>query len=180
MLLSQMYLCFPSLFIQTIVDIYRSKSKAQNLFFPVYIYRVLNFLGLSNFPPLELVHIIASIEVIFLRQRQAQMKSAEPSTWTSKRPRGEASTATPTSSDMPTAKEVHMNPIATMDPSSDDDVVDPTVVSPLSLYAMMKSFMTTQAAHGELIDELLTEVATLRADFAKYRSAFPPPPPSDA
>ena len=108
------------------------------------------------------------------------MKSAEPSTGTSKRPRGEASTATPTSSDMPTAKEVHMNPIATMDPSSDDDVVDPTVTSPLSLCAMMKSFMTTQAAHGELIDELLTEVAALRVDFAKYRSDFPPPPPFDA
>ena len=175
-----MDLCFPSLFIQTIVDIYKSKSKAQKLFFPVYIYKVLNFLGISNFPPLELVHIIAPIGVIFLRQRQAQMKSAEPSTGTSKRPRGEASTAALASGDIPTAKEVHVDPIATMDPFSDDDVVDPTVTSPLSLYAMMKSFMTTQAAHGELIDELLTEVSTLRADFAKYRSAFPPPPPFDA
>ena len=35
-------MCFPSLFIQTIVDIYRSESKAQKLFFPmcvcIYIY----------------------------------------------------------------------------------------------------------------------------------------------
>ena len=38
--------------------------------------------------------------------------------------------------------------------------------------------MTTQEAHGQLLDELLTEVASLRADFAQYRSAFPPPPPS--
>nr|POE66419.1 hypothetical protein CFP56_29266 [Quercus suber] len=37
----------------------------------------------------------------------------------------------------------------------------------------------TQATHGQLIDELLSEIAALRADFAKYRSAFPPPPPSD-
>ena len=50
-------MCFPSLFIQNIVDIYRSKCKAKTLFFLVYIYRVLNFLGLSNFPPLELVRI---------------------------------------------------------------------------------------------------------------------------
>ena len=60
-------MCFPSLFIQIIVDIYRSKSKAKKLLFPVFIYRVLNFLGLANFPPLELVHIIAPIGANFLR-----------------------------------------------------------------------------------------------------------------
>jgi len=37
--------------------------------------------------------------------------------------------------------------------------------------------MTTQVAHGQLLDELLTEVASLRADFMDYRSTFPPPPP---
>ena len=60
-------MCFPSLFIQTIVEIYRSKSKAQKLFFLVFIYRVLNFLGLKDFPTLELVHIIASIGATFLK-----------------------------------------------------------------------------------------------------------------
>ena len=59
---------FPSLFIQTIVDTYRSKSKAQKLFFSVFIYRVSNFLALANFPPLELVHIIALIGASFLKQ----------------------------------------------------------------------------------------------------------------
>ena len=54
-------MCFPSMFIQTIVDIYRSTSKAQKLFFPMYIYRILRFLGLLVFPPLELVHITAPI-----------------------------------------------------------------------------------------------------------------------
>ena len=62
-------MCFPFLFIQIIVDIYRSKSKAKKLLFPVFIYRVLNFLGLANFPPLELVHIIAPIGATFLKQR---------------------------------------------------------------------------------------------------------------
>ena len=45
-------MCFPFLFIQTIVDIYRSESKGQKLFFPMYIYRILRFLGLLDFPPL--------------------------------------------------------------------------------------------------------------------------------
>ena len=64
--------------------------------------------------------------------------------------------------------------------SGDDDIVDPTITPPLSLRAMMESFITTQTAHGQLIDELLTKVATLRADFAENRRAFPPPPPSNA
>ena len=107
------------------------------------------------------------------------MKSAEPSTGTSKRSRGEASTATPASGAMPATEETFVDPTATVDPSGGDNDVDPTIDPPLSLRAMMESFITTQAAHGQLLDELLMEVTFLRADFAKYRSVFPPPPPSD-
>ena len=39
--------------------------------------------------------------------------------------------------------------------------------------------MTTQAAYGQLLDELITEVIALRAGFTENRSSFPPPPPSD-
>ena len=39
--------------------------------------------------------------------------------------------------------------------------------------------MTTQVAYRHLLDELITEVATLRVNFSKYRSIFPPPPPTD-
>ena len=54
--------------------------------------------------------------------------------------------------------------------------VEPTIPPPLSLRAMMESFITTQVTHRQLLDELITEVAALRADFTEYRSAFPPPP----
>ena len=64
-----------------------------------------------------------------------------------------------------------------MDASSDADDVDPPVAPPLLLCAMMESFMTTQAAHGQLLNELLIDVASLRVDFAEYRGVFPPPPP---
>lgn len=176
-------MCFSSLFIQTIVEIYRSKSKAQKLFFPVFIYRVLNFLRLEDFPTLELVHIIAPIGAIFLRQQQTQKKSVEPSTGTSKRPRGKASTTSgdqlataPTSGDQLATEEVHVDPITAMDPTGDDDIANPIVAPPLSLCNIMETFMTTQVAYEQLIDELLTMVAAFRADFAKYRIAFPPPP----
>ena len=62
-------MCFLSMFIQIIVDIYRSKSKSksQKLFFPIFIFRILRFLDLSDFPPLELVHITAPIGATYLR-----------------------------------------------------------------------------------------------------------------
>ena len=111
------------------------------------------------------------------------MKSVKPSTRTSKRPRGEVSTAALASGDQPTTKEIPMNPTAAMDPTiivdpATDDTINSTVTS-LSLHAMMKTFMTTQATHGQLINELLIVVAALRVDFAKYRSVCPPLPPSD-
>ena len=57
---------------------------------------------------------------------------------------------------------------------------DPFVPLCLSLRSMMETFMTTQAAHGQLLDELLTEVAALTIDFDEYRSAFPPLLPLDS
>nr|POF24792.1 hypothetical protein CFP56_44544 [Quercus suber] len=70
------------------------------------------------------------------------MKSAKPSTRTSKRPRGEAFTATPTFSDQPTIEEIIVDPTAIVD-CAIDDIADPTVTSTLSLHAMMEMFMTT-------------------------------------
>ena len=58
-------------------------------------------------------------------------------------------------------------------------IVDPSVPPHLSLRSMMETFMTTKAAHGQLLDKILIGIAALRIDFNEYRSAFPPPPPSD-
>ena len=57
---------------------------------------------------------------------------------------------------------------------------EPIVPPPLSLLAIMETFMMTQAAYSQLLDELISEVAALRADFTEYKSAFPPLPPSDS
>ena len=48
-------ICFPSLFIETIAEVRRSKYKRHGLFFLVFIHRVLKYLGLENFPSQELV-----------------------------------------------------------------------------------------------------------------------------
>ena len=91
------------------------------------------------------------------------MMSVEPSTGTSKRSQGEASTTALASSAMPYVEEAFVDSIAVVDPASGAEDVDPTVTPSLSLYAITQSFITTLAAHGQLLDELLTEVASLRS-----------------
>ena len=65
----------------------------------------------------------------------------------------EASTAAPATGDKlaavdPTVEEIHVDPTSTMDPTTNAEIADAIVTPPLSLHALMKIFMTTQAAHG--------------------------------
>ena len=173
-------ICFASLFYETLVRAHRSKSKKHGLFFPVFIYRILRYVGVQNFPSLELIHITAPIGATFLKQRTAQKRSVGPSVGSSKRPWVQSTTGDDHAEQSP------VDPTGTVADIGDDGVhahstaADPTVPPPLSLCAMMETIMTTQAAHGQLLDGLIAEVAALRADFSEYSSAFPPPPPSES
>ena len=60
---------FPHLFLHSLNEVHRSSSTAHALFHPVFIHRILLFLGLDDFPASEPVHIIVSISATFLRQR---------------------------------------------------------------------------------------------------------------
>nr|POE71206.1 hypothetical protein CFP56_29038 [Quercus suber] len=113
-------------------------------------------------------------------KRNAQKKNVEPRVGSSKRPRVQALLADVHFEESP------VDPTAAVANDGDDEVhvdsadAEPTIPPPLSLRAMMETFMTTQAAHGQLLDGLVAELAALRVEFAEYRSAFPPPPPSDS
>ena len=90
-----------------------------------------------------------------------------------------------TAGDLP-SEEIPIDPIAVVAKDNVDEVevktsdTQPTVPPPLSLRAMMETFITTQAAHGQLLNELITKVVALRVDFTEYRNAFPPLPPLDS
>ena len=64
---------FPHLFIHSLVEVHRSSSSAHDLFFPVFIHRILLHLGLEDFLVSEPIYIIAPIGATFLRQRVPQM-----------------------------------------------------------------------------------------------------------
>ena len=75
-LLTDAFMSFPHLFIHSLIEVPRSSSTAHALFFLVFIHRILLHLGLEQFPASEPVHIIASIDATFLRQRAAQMRAS--------------------------------------------------------------------------------------------------------
>ena len=159
---------FPTLFIHSLVEVHRSSAKSHGLFFPVFIHRILLDLGLEDFPSSEPVHVIAPRGATFLRQRAAQLKAS------SKRPRVESSTGDasrdPPSSD-PVVEEF-MDPTTTVDPP-------PSTPTSSSITTMLEMCLTVQATYGQLLLDLLNEVAALQADLATTRGASPPAPPSD-
>ena len=117
----------------------------------------------------ELVQIITPIGATFLRQRAAQMRAS------SKRPRVESSSSValppPSFSGDPTA-DVYVDPIAVAvpPPSTSDDS---------SIRCMLDIVMTVQAARGQLLVDVLTELQALHAKLASIRRSSPPPPIDD-
>ena len=52
---------FPHLFLRSLNKVHRSSVVAHGLIYPIFIHRILLFLGLDDFPTGELIHIIAPI-----------------------------------------------------------------------------------------------------------------------
>ena len=73
---------FPHLFLRSLNEVHRSSAVGHALIHPIFIHRILLYLGLDGFSSGEPVHVIAPIGATFLRQRAAQLRVA-PS-----RPRG--------------------------------------------------------------------------------------------
>ena len=80
---------FPHLFLRSLNEVHRSYAIAYALIHPIFIHRILLFLGLVDFPASEPVHVIAPIGATFLRQRAAHLRVG------SSRPRSESSGAVP-------------------------------------------------------------------------------------
>ena len=160
---------FPHLFLRSLNEVHRSSSTAHALFHPVFIHRILLCLGLDDFLASEPVHIIAPIGATFLRQRDAQMRES------SKRPRVKPSgTAPPPSSTGTTSGEASADPVGAavavvLPPSTSDD---------FDIRRTLETVMTVQAAHGQILVDMLDELRALRADLTHLRR-LPSPPPFD-
>ena len=64
---------FPHLFLRSLNKVHRSSVVGHALIHPIFIHRILLFLGLDGFPSGEHVHVVAPIGATFLKQRAAHM-----------------------------------------------------------------------------------------------------------
>ena len=58
---------FPHLFLRSLNEMHRSSALEHALIHPIFIHRILLFLGLADFSSGEPVHVVAPVGVTFLR-----------------------------------------------------------------------------------------------------------------
>ena len=59
---------FPHLFLRSLNEVYRSSAIGHAFIHPIFIHRILLFLGLADFPTDEPVHVVGPLGATFLRQ----------------------------------------------------------------------------------------------------------------
>ena len=160
---------FPHLFLHSLNEVHRNSSTTHALFHPIFIHRILLFLGLDDFPTSEPVYIIAPIGATFLRQRATHMRES------SKHPRVEPSGTAPLppSSTSTTSGEASAYPVGAA-----AAVPPPSTSNDFDIRRTLETVMTVQAAHGQLLVDMIDELRALRADLAHLRRS-PLPPPFD-
>ena len=157
---------FPHLFLRSLNEVHRSSAVGHVLIHPIFIHRILLFLGLADFPSGEPVHVVAPIGATFLRQRAAHLR-VDPS-----RPSGASFSVVPlppfsTGVDM---AEVPSGAVANA------DVPPLTTLDDLDIRRTLDHVLTIQAAHGQILVDVLDEIHGLRVELAQFqRSSLPPP-----
>ena len=58
---------FPHLFLNSLNEVHKSSAVGHALIHPIFIHRILLFLGLVDFPSGEPIHIVAPLGATFLR-----------------------------------------------------------------------------------------------------------------
>ena len=127
------------------------------------------FLGLDGFPSGEPMHVVAPIGATFLRQRAAHLRVA-PS-----RPRGASSSGVPpppSSTCVDAGETIGVVAGETTGAVANDDAPPPTASDDLDIRCTLDHVLTVQAAHGQILVDMLDEIRALRAELAQFR---PPP-----
>ena len=148
---------FPHLFLRSLNEVHRSSAVGHALIHPIFIHRILLFLGLDGFPSSEPIHVVAPIGATFLRQRAAHLRVA-PS-----RPRGASSSDVP-----PPPSSTGVDAAETSGVAADDDP-PPTASDDSDIRHTLNHVLTVQAAHGQILVDMLDEIRALRAELVQFR-----------
>ena len=129
---------FPHLFLRSLNEVHRSSAIGHALIHPIFIHRILLFLGLADFPFGEPIHVIAPLGATFLRQRAAHLR-VDPSG-----PRGASSSNVPPPPPSTGADATETSGAA----SADSDVPSPTTSDDSDIRRTLDHVLTVQAAYG--------------------------------
>ena len=130
-------LSFPHLFLRSLNEIHRSSIVGHALIHPIFIHRILLFLGLDGFPSSESMHVVAPIGATFLRQRATHLRIA------SSHPKGTSSSVVPPSPSSTSADATETSGAAT-----DADVPPPIASNDSEIRRTLDHVLTIQTAHG--------------------------------
>ena len=126
---------FPHLFLRSLNEVHWSSAIGHALIHPIFIHRILLFLGLANFLAGEPVHVVGPLGVTFLRQRAAYLR-ADPLG-----PRGASSNdVPPPPSSTGAAAETYDSTVAAA------DVPPPTTSDDSDIRRTLDHVLTVQAA----------------------------------
>ena len=158
---------FPHLFLRSLNEVHRSSAIGHALIHPIFIHRILLFLGLADFPSGEPVHVVVPLGATFLKQRAAHLR-VDPSG-----PRGAFSgdVPPPPSSTGVDAAETSGGAAADVPPLTTSDDSD--------IRRTLDHVLTVQAAQGQILVDVLNEIRDLRADLARFQSSSLPLPFDD-
>ena len=76
--MSSASISFPHLFLHSLNEVHRSSAIGHARIYPIFIHKILLFLGLADFPASEPVQVVGPLGATFLRQRAAHLR-ANPS-----------------------------------------------------------------------------------------------------
>ena len=160
---SRASISFPHLFLRSLNEVHRSSAVGHALIHPIFIHRILLYLGLDGFPSGEPVHVITPIGATFLRQRAAQLRVAPP------HPRGASSSSVPPP---PSSTGIAATETSGATANADAAVPPPTATDDSDIRRTLDHVLTVQAAQRQILVDILDEICALRAELAQFR---PPP-----
>ena len=134
--MSSASISFPHLFLRSLNEVHRSSVVGHTLILPIFIHRILLFLGLADFPSGEPVHVVAPLGATFLRQRATHLR-VDPSC-----PRGAFSGVVSPPPSSTGATETSGAAAA------DADVPPSTTSNDSDIRRMLDHVLTIQAAQG--------------------------------
>ena len=149
--MSGVSISFPHLFLCSLNEVHRSFAVGYALFHPIFIHRILLFLGLADFPSGEPVHVVAPLGATFHRQRAAHLR-VDPSG-----PRGTSFGDVP-----PPFSSTGADAAETFGAAAVDANVPPRTTSDDSdIRRTLDHVLTVQVAQEQILADVLDEIRGL-------------------